>query len=72
VVGSTPGKVVVTTMQGRRRATGGGGFLTGRGGIMAATGEEAIRCWSLCFTSSIGPLGSSGLTKGRRRLCGQC
>jgi hypothetical protein len=59
-------------MQGRSGVTGGGGFLTGGGGIVAATSEEAIRCWSSCFLSLGGPLGNFGLTKGKRRRCGRC
>jgi hypothetical protein len=57
--------VVTVVVQGRSGATGGGGFLTGEGGVVAETGEEVISCWASCFSSSSGPLSSFRLTKGR-------
>jgi hypothetical protein len=62
----------MATVLGRSGVMGSSSFLTGWGGFVAATGKEAIRCWSSCFSSFGGPLGSFGLMKGRWRWRGQC
>jgi hypothetical protein len=57
----------VAMVQGRSGVMRGGGFLTGGGGVTATTGEEVVRCWYSCFSSSGGPLDSSKSMKGRWR-----